>query len=257
PLEGRHYRILRMARENAMRDVEKRLRSRDNTAALAELQEVLHLEEPPMLIEGFDISHLEGKHTVASLISFREGRADKPNYRRYNIRSLGGKVDDYEAIREAVARRYTKILNDDLARPDLLLIDGGKGQVNAAREILDDLGMVEIPIIGLAEGDERIVFDSDRADLRLPLSSEALRLVIAVRDEAHRFASGANQALRSKDASFRLLESVDGIGPRRSQALLSRYGSIEAMLAQSAETIADEAKIPLTVVERLLRQLSL
>lgn len=257
PLEGRHYRILRMARENAMRDVEKRLRSRDNTAALAELQEVLHLEEPPMLIEGFDISHLEGKHTVASLISFREGRADKPNYRRYNIRSLGGKVDDYEAIREAVARRYTKILNDDLARPDLLLIDGGKGQVNAAREILDDLGMVEIPIIGLAEGDERIVFDSDRADLRLPLSSEALRLVIAVRDEAHRFASGANQALRSKDASFRLLESVDGIGPRRSQALLSRYGSIEAMLAQSAETISNEAKIPLSVVERLLRQLSL
>ena len=218
-----------MARENASRDVEKRLRGRDNTQALVSLAEVVGLSEPPALIEGFDVSHLEGKYTVASLISFRDGRADKPNYRRYNIKGLGGKIDDYEAIREAVARRYTKILNENLERPGLLVIDGGRGQVNAARAILDDLGMFDIPIIGLAEEHETIVFDDGREDLQLPLESEALRLVIAVRDECHRFATGANQALRSKEASFRLLESVPGIGRKRSEALISRYGSIEAI----------------------------
>ncbi len=257
PLDGKHYRILRMARENASRDVEKRLRGRDNTQALVSLAEVVGLSEPPALIEGFDVSHLEGKYTVASLISFRDGRADKPNYRRYNIKGLGGKIDDYEAIREAVARRYTKILNENLERPGLLVIDGGRGQVNAARAILDDLGMFDIPIIGLAEEHETIVFDDGREDLQLPLESEALRLVIAVRDECHRFATGANQALRSKEASFRLLESVPGIGRKRSEALISRYGSIEAMLAKSAEELAAESSIPLTVAERLLKQLSL
>ncbi len=257
PLDGKHYRILRMARENAMRDVEKRLRSRDNTKALEELAVVVGLGEPPALIEGFDISHLEGKYTVASLISFRDGKADNPNYRRYNIKSLGGKIDDYESIREAVARRYTKILNENLERPGLLIIDGGRGQVNAARSILDDLGMFDIPVIGLAEEHETIVFDDEREELHLPLDSEALRLVIAVRDECHRFATGANQALRSKEASFRLLESVPGIGRKRSEALLSRYGSLEAMLQKSAVDLSSESSIPLTVAERLIKQLSL
>lgn len=257
PLDGKHYRILRMARENASRDVEKRLKSRDNTQALVELAQILGLSEPPTLIEGFDVSHLEGKYTVASLISFRDGKADKPNYRRYNIKGLGGKIDDYESIREAVARRYTKILNENLERPGLLIIDGGHGQVNAARAILDDLGLFDIPIIGLAEEHETIIFDDGRADLHLGLESEALRLVIAVRDECHRFATGANQALRSKEASFRLLESVPGIGKKRSEALLAQYGSLEAMLERSATTLASEASIPLAVAERLLKQLSL
>ncbi len=257
PLDGKHYRILRMARENASRDVEKRLKSRDNTQALVELAQILGLSEPPALIEGFDVSHLEGKYTVASLISFRDGKADKPNYRRYNIKGLGGKIDDYESIREAVARRYTKILNENLERPGLLIIDGGHGQVNAARAILDDLGLFDIPIIGLAEEHETIIFDDGRADLHLGLESEALRLVIAVRDECHRFATGANQALRSKEASFRLLESVPGIGKKRSEALLAQYGSLEAMLERSATTLASEASIPLAVAERLLKQLSL
>ena len=257
PLDGKHYRILRMARENAMRDVEKRLRSRDNSKALEELAQVVGLTEAPALIEGFDISHLEGKYTVASLISFRDGKADKPNYRRYNIKSLGGKIDDYESIREAVARRYTKILNENLERPGLLIIDGGKGQVNAARSILDDLGMFDIPVIGIAEERETIVFDDGREDLQLGLDSEALRLVIAVRDECHRFATGANQQLRSKEASFRLLESVPGIGHKRSEALLSQYGSLEAMLEKSASELSRESSIPLTVAERLLKQLSL
>ncbi len=257
PIDGKHYRILRMARENASRDVEKRLKSKDNTRALGELAEILDLAAPPTLIEGFDIAQLHGKYTVASLISFRNGNPDKPNYRRYNIKSLEGRIDDYESIREAVARRYTKILNENLERPGLLIIDGGQGQVNAAREILDALGMVDIPIIGLAEQLETIVFDDEREDLQLPEDNEALRLVIAVRDECHRFATSANQAARSREASFRVLESVEGIGRKRSERLMKQYGCLEAILAKSAEELSKEAGISLVVAKRILSQLSL
>jgi excinuclease ABC subunit C len=257
PIDGKHYRILRMARENASRDVDKRLKSKDNTRALQELADILGLAAPPTLIEGFDIAQLHGKYTVASLISFRDGNPDKPNYRRYNIKSLEGRIDDYESIREAVARRYTKILNENLERPGLLIIDGGQGQVNAAREILDALGMVDIPIIGLAEQFETIVFDDEREDLQLPEDNEALRLVIAVRDECHRFATSANQAARSREASFRVLESVEGIGRKRSERLMKQYGSLEAMLAKSAEELSKEGGISLAVAKRILSQLSL
>jgi excinuclease ABC subunit C len=257
PIEGKHYRILRMARENATRDVEKRLKNKDNTEALHLLKDLLGLESEPLLIEGFDISHLQGRHTVASLISFRNGNPDKPNYRRYNIRSIEGRVDDYASIREAVARRYQKIINERLERPDLLLIDGGHGQVNAARKVLDDLGIFDIPVIGLIEGSETIVFGDGREDLHLDHGNEALRLLIAVRDECHRFAHASNQAARSRGASFQLLQSVDGIGKKRSEALMAQYGSLEAILRKEPEDLAKEASLPLGVAQRLIRQLSL
>jgi len=257
PIEGKHYRILRMARENATRDVEKRLKNKDNTEALHLLKDLLGLEIEPLLIEGFDISHLQGRHTVASLISFRNGNPDKPNYRRYNIRSVEGRVDDYASIREAVARRYQKIINERLERPGLLLIDGGHGQVNAARKVLDDLGIFDIPVIGLIEGSETIVFGDGREDLHLDHGNEALRLLIAVRDECHRFAHASNQAARSRGASFQLLQSVDGIGKKRSEALMAQYGSLEAILRKEPEDLAKEASLPLGVAQRLIRQLSL
>lgn len=257
PIEGKHYRILRMARENATRDIEKRLKNKDNTEALHLLKDLLGLEREPLLIEGFDVSHLQGKHTVASLISFRNGNPDKPNYRRYNIRSVEGRVDDYASIREAVARRYQKILNERLERPGLLLIDGGHGQVNAARKVLDDLGIFDIPVIGLIEGSETIVFGDGREDLHLDHGNEALRLLIAVRDECHRFAHASNQAARSRGASFQLLQSVDGIGKKRSEALMARYGSLEAILRKKPEDLAKEASLPISVAQRLIKQLSL
>ncbi len=257
PIEGKHFRILRMARENATRDVEKRLKNKDNTASLFRLKDILSLEHEPLLIEGFDVSHLQGKHTVASLISFRNGNPDKPNYRRYNIRSVEGRIDDYDSIREAVARRYQKILNEQLERPGLLLIDGGHGQVNAAREVLDDLGIFDIPIVGLIEGSETIVFSDGRDDLSLDHSDEGLRLLIAVRDECHRFANASNQAARSRSASFQLLQSVDGIGKKRSEALMAQYGSLEALLAKDPEDLSKEAALPLAVAQRLIKQLSL
>lgn len=257
PREGKHFRILRMAAENASRDVEKRLKSRDNTAALEELRDALDLPAVPHLIEGFDIAQLSGKYTVASLISFRDGNPDPRNYRRFNIKSLEGKIDDFESMREAVARRYTRVLNENLEHPGLVMIDGGKGQVNAAKEILDALGLVDIPVVGLAESFEEIVFSDDRPSLLLPEHSEALRVLIAVRDECHRFATSANQMMRSRDATFALLESVKGIGSERSKRIMQNFGTLDELLKHTPEEISQQAQVPVSVAEHLLKKLSL
>ena len=255
PKEGRDYRILRMAAENASRDVEKRLKSKDNSKALEMLRDILNLEEPPELIEGFDIAQLNGKYTVASLISFVNGNPNPAGYRRFNIKSLNGAIDDFGAMREAVYRRYSRVINENLQRPGLLLIDGGKGQVNVAREVLDDLGLADVPVVGLAKRYETIVFDDDRPDLRLDHSNEALRVLIAVRDECHRFATGANQAMRSKEASFHLLQSVPGIGKASSEKIMNAFTTLDDMMVCSAEEISKRAGISVKVAENLLRRL--
>ncbi len=255
PKEGKDFRILRMAAENASRDVEKRLKSKDNSKALEMLRDILNLEEPPELIEGFDIAQLSGKYTVASLISFVNGNPNLAGYRRFNIKSLNGAIDDFGAMREAVYRRYSRVINENLQRPGLLLIDGGKGQVNVAREVLDDLGLADVPVVGLAKRYETIVFDDDRPDLRLDHSNEALRVLIAVRDECHRFATGANQAMRSKEASFHLLQSVPGIGKASSEKIMNAFTTLDDVIQCSAQEISKRAGISEKVAENLLRRL--
>ncbi len=257
PKEGRDFRILRMASENASRDVEKRLKSRDNTKALEVLQEVAGLEELPSLIEGFDIAQLAGKYTVASLISFVDGNPNPAGYRRFNIRSLEGAIDDFGAMREAVYRRYSRVIEENLRKPNLVLIDGGHGQVNVAREVLDEIGLANVPVLGLAKEHETIVFDNGRPDLLLDHSNEGLRVLIAVRDECHRFATGANQAMRSKEASFRLLQSVPGIGPKTSDKVMAAFTTLDDVIQCTPQEISSRAGISLTVAENLLKRLKL
>lgn len=257
PTEGKHYRILRMAQENASRDVEKRLKSRDNPEALEELMEVLELENLPKRIEGFDVSHLAGKHTVASLITFIDGRSDSKQYRRFNIRSLEGKIDDYSAIKEAVTRRYTRQIKEKRPLPDLILIDGGKGQVHSAKEALLTMGLDDLAVVGLAEEYEEIHFADERTALHLDQRSAALKLLQAIRDEAHRFAITLNQQQRSKEATFTLLESINGVGPTRSKRLMQTFGTLETLLSLPAQQIATQASIPLLVAERILKTLHL
>lgn len=255
PTTGKHFRVLRMARENARRDVEMVSRGVDNAAGLGELEKALGLSARPDLIEGFDIAQLGGKYTVASLISFKDGNPDPGNYRRFNMKTLNGAIDDYASMAEAVRRRYIRVVKENLPRPDLIMVDGGKGQVNAARDVLDEIGLAEVPVVGLAKEHETIVFDDDRPNLNLPLDSDALRILIAVRDECHRFATSANQAMRSKDVSFKILQSVPGIGPVTSDKLMRCYGSMDAMLDDSSEAISRKAGIPLAVAQRLVRKL--
>lgn len=241
PEEGKHSRILRMVLDNALHDLEKRLKAEANIPGLEELRTILGLKKLPRRIEGFDIAQLSGKYPVASMVSFYNGNPDKGSYRRFHIKTLEGKIDDYEAIREVVARRYTRVVNEGIERPDLVLIDGGKGQVNAARAILNAVGLKDVAVIGLAKQFEEIHFPGRGEPVRLPEGNEALRVLQAVRDESHRFATGFNKHLRKKGVKLSSLESIPGIGAKRAAALLSTLGSLEAIAEASVDKIAEIA----------------
>jgi len=237
-LAHRHEAILAMARQNALEDLRKRVKERGAGPALDELARALHLPERPQRIEGFDIAQLDGKHPVASLVSFRNGAPDKKNYRYFKLRSVIGVVDDFAAMREAVRRRYSRLIREADDLPDLVLIDGGIGQVNAAKGVMDDLG-VDIPVVGLAKREEELWLPHAKESLVLPRSSEALKILQFIRDETHRFATGLNQRLRSKDLFFPTLESVDGIGSRRAAAIMKAYGSVENIAEADTSEIAE------------------
>ncbi|MFZ5367589.1 MAG: excinuclease ABC subunit UvrC [Spirochaetota bacterium] len=228
PDEKRHEAVLAMAYQNAKEDVLKRQKERGMGPALEELQRVLALPQYPERIEGFDIAQLGGKHTVASLISFINGIPDKKNYRYFKIRSLEGAIDDFGAIREAISRRYSRLLAEGAELPDLILIDGGIGQVNAARGVLDALN-VAVPLVGLAKKEEEIWLPEAKDPIRLDQRSEALKVLQHIRDETHRFATGLNQKLRSKDLALPSLEGVPGIGSRRAAQLIRHFGSLKGI----------------------------
>jgi excinuclease ABC subunit C len=244
-----------MAAENARQDAENRLRAAERIPALEELQEVLALPKLPRRIEGFDIAQLAGTRPVASLVSFRNGKPDKSRYRRFHIKNPEGAMDDYEAIREVVARRYTRLLNEQRELPDLVLIDGGKGQVNAARQILDDLGLQHMPVVGLAKKLEEIHTPGEGEPVRLPEGAESLRVLQAVRDETHRFATGFNKALREKGLNLSSLEGIEGIGSKRGRELISAYGSLEGIAAAEPEEVSRKTGIPRELAERVVKEL--
>ncbi len=255
---------------------------------LVELAQALGLPAPPQRIEGIDISNISGTFKVASLVSFRNGRPDRANYRRFKIKSVEGQ-DDFASVAEVVRRRYTRLLDEskvqspkskvpeDVAEgerpaagqepapsqaatsaratepgsrftfhvspppafPDLLLIDGGKGQLGAARAELEKLGLGHIPTIGLAKEFEEIYRPGEKEPLRLSRDSGALKLLQRVRDESHRFANTYNAQLRLRKISESLLDEFPNIGERRKAALLRKFGSVQRMRLASVEKIAE------------------
>jgi excinuclease ABC subunit C len=253
PRKGKHARILTMAVEAARFRLEGEQEKRGR--AVAALQEALGLKQPPRHIEGFDIAHLEGRLTVASLVTFQDGQPRRSGYRHFHVRSLEGKVDDFEAMREVVARRYARQLNEGRRLPDLILIDGGKGQVSAAAGVLKALEAPEVPLVGLAKKNEEVFLPQASAPLVLPEASEALRLLQAVRDEAHRFATTFHKKLRGQQAVTSVLEGVRGIGPRKAALLLERFGGLQELAAAAAEDIARAAGVSREVAEQLRRQM--
>jgi excinuclease ABC subunit C len=240
--EKHHSAILAMARQNAAEDLRKRLKERGAGPALDELLRVLNLQTKPERIEGFDISHLDGKHPVASLISFKNGIPDRKNYRYFKLRTVIGKVDDFAAMREAVQRRYSRLLREEKEMPNLILVDGGIGQVNAAKTVLDEMG-IKCDIAGLAKREEELWLPGVKEPVVLSKQSEALKVLQFVRDECHRFATGLNKKLRSKDLFFPILESVEGIGPKRAVAIMRSYETLENIAAASLAQMAERCKI--------------
>ena len=196
--EKPHTAILAMARQNAEEELRKRLKARGAGPALDEITKALNLKTRPHRIEGFDISHLDGKYPVASLVSFVNGIPDRKNYRCFKLRTVIGIVDDYAAMREVIRRRYSRQLREGNELPDLILIDGGIGQVNAAKGVLDELGL-DCALAGLAKSEESLWLPGVKEPVILPLQSEALKVLQFVRDESHRFANNFNRKQRAKD----------------------------------------------------------
>jgi excinuclease ABC subunit C len=222
---------------------------------LADLAKVLALPAPPQRIEGFDISNISGTFAVASLVSFRHGRPDRANYRRFKMKTVTGQ-DDFACIAEAVRRRYSRLLNESRAGstesrpakggtepqtsslPDLVLIDGGKGQVNAAHAELKKLGLEKMAVIGLAKEFEEIYRPGESQPLRLGLDHPAVKLLQRIRDECHRVANSYNAQLRIKRISESVLDEFPGIGERRKAALLKKFGSVQRLKTATLEQIA-------------------
>ena len=204
---------------------------------LAELAKVLDLPHLPVRIEGFDISNISGTFMVASMVVFRNGRPATSDYRRYKMKNVTSQ-DDFACMAETVLRRYTRVIREGRPLPDLILIDGGKGQLNMALAELKKLGLEKTPTIGLAKEFEEI-HRPNESPLRLDKSSGALKLLQRVRDESHRFANTFNAELRQRKISESLLDEFSGIGSNRKAALLKHFGSLKRLRKSTAEEIAE------------------
>ncbi|MBI5382300.1 MAG: excinuclease ABC subunit UvrC [Opitutae bacterium] len=204
--------------------------------ALNLLGEALGLRPAPRTMECFDISHISGTFVVASMVRFAEGRPDKDQYRRYRIKSFIGN-DDFRAMEEVVGRRYRRLRDEGRPLPDLIVIDGGRGQIGAALKAFVALELPPPALIGLAKEHETIIFPDERTPLNLPLSHAGLRLLQRLRDEAHRFANTYNAELRSKKIRESVLDDFPGLGAVRRAALMARFGDIDRLRAATAAEI--------------------
>ena len=227
PQRGEKVDLVGMANRNAAIGVESEvalLERRGEAPGVKEVQSLLGLAEPPYRIEGYDISNLMGTHTVASIVTFAGGRAKRSDYRKLRIRGLE-KPDDFFSMHQAVYRRFTGRLADTMEPPDLLLIDGGKGQMSAARRALEEAG-VNVPIVGLAKRQETIITEKGD-EVLVPVTHPGLKLLIHVRDEAHRVAVSYNRQKRGSAMKESLLDEIPGIGPKRRDAILDRFSSVD------------------------------
>lgn len=258
PRRGKQKELLEMASQNAVETL-NHLRAQwaadenKQTEGLTELQQALDLSEPPIRIECYDISTLQGTNTVGSMVVFAKGVPRKSDYRRFKIKNVVGQ-DDYASMKEMLRRRFKRMespvsqsanlpttAKEDTwsLLPNLIIIDGGKGQLNAALEILDEFELRDaIPIVGLAKREEEIFLPGQSAPVMLPRKSQGLYLVQRVRDEAHRFGVSYHRNLRGKSAVRSSLDDVDGIGPKRRRALLAKFGSLDAIRQASLEDLA-------------------
>ena len=194
------------------------------------------LKNPPHRMECFDISHIQGSETVASMVVFEDGAPKKSDYRRFKIKSAEGKPDDFKSMREVTTRRYGKLKEEEL--PDLIVIDGGKGQLSSALEIIRGAGHKTVPVVGLAKQFELIFVEGQSEPVELPRNSESLYLMQRIRDEAHRFAITYHRKLRNKRNLVSVLDHIEGIGSVRRNALLAHFGSVQKIKEAGIEEIA-------------------
>ena len=244
PLEE-EYGLLRITSKNArviveqeiQMDVIKKKEGDQIQKALEEAKEILNLPKVPRIIEGFDISNIEGTDATGSMVYFLEGRPYNKNYRHYNIQTKST-PDDVAMMKEVIKRRYSMILKNNLTLPDLILVDGGKGQLNGGFSVLKDLGIEGIPIIGLAKKFEEIFVPNQKEPIILPRNSNLLKIFQRVRDEAHRFAVKLHKKQREKRVKRSILDDIKGVGPATRNKLLRHFGSVDLIKKATPEDLA-------------------
>ncbi|MFN0037999.1 MAG: excinuclease ABC subunit UvrC [Burkholderiales bacterium] len=252
---------LRMAEKNAEMAIAQRMATHaSQEGRLLELQGALSLSDTVRRIECFDISHTMGEATVASCVVYDHDAMQPSEYRRYNIQGVAA-GDDYGAMRQALGRRYRKIVEGEGKLPDLILIDGGKGQLGVAVEVLGELGLSQVPLLGVAKGLarkpglEQLFSPSRNEPIQLAPDHPGLHLIQQIRDEAHRFAISGHRNRRAKVRNRSALEDIGGIGPKRRQRLLSRFGGLKNLASASIEEIARVEGISIKLAEKIYQQL--
>lgn len=269
PRRGDRKRLVEMVQKNASLFLEEERQRRLRQAArgegaLEDLREALGLPAPPQRIECFDISNIQGRQAVGSMVVFLGGRPAKDAYRRFRVRTVPG-PDDFAMMREVLSRRFRHAQEPRESRegdgrgfaelPDLLIIDGGRGQLSAAQEVLEALGLGGIPTYGLAKENEWLFGPDAPEPIVLDRDSQALYLLQRLRDEAHRFAIGYHRQIRSKESLRSLLDDVPGIGPRRRKALMSRFRTLEAIRQATVEELAAVPGMTRTAAEEVAAHL--
>jgi len=264
PRRGEKRRLVEMAVDNAryaMKGEQRREALRPEAAgALFELAELLSLSSFPQRIEAFDISNTQGGEATGSMVVFENGRPRRDAYRRFKVH-LSGKPDDYAMMEEVLRRRFRRglaeLTDPTVSRgkfsefPDLLLIDGGKGQVGVALRVLESLDIEGMETIGLAKRHEEVIVPGAAEPLVLPAESEALLLLRQIRDEAHRFAVTYHRRLRTRRSFSSILDEISGIGPKRKSALIRAFGSVERIAQATPAEIAERAGVPISLAERI------
>lgn len=243
PTEGEEARLVRLSKSNAQflldeLKLQKMKRADYVPHAVKSLQRDLRLNRLPRKIECFDNSNIQGSDPVASMVVFVDGKPKKSEYRKFKIRSVEG-PDDFASMREVIQRRYQKLLDERSEFPDLIMVDGGKGQLSSAVEVLAALGISDQPIIGLAKRLEEVFVPGKGEPEFMPKTSTGLRLLQQVRDEAHRFAITFHRSLRNKRTLQTELDLIEGIGKKRATELLEAFGSVQGVKFATTEQLAE------------------
>lgn len=260
PKRGEKQKLIDLARKNAQAFLDQEMRKIDpennidpgQLNVLEELKKELDLKTLPHRIECFDISNIQGTDNVASMVVFENALPKKSDYRLFKIRSIEGEANDFASMKEVTTRRYKKLISENKALPDLIIIDGGKGQLNAALETLAELKINDQPIIGLAKKQEEIYFPNKTRPLLLSRQSKALHLLQAIRNEAHRFAITFHRKKRAKRVLKSSFDDLPGIGKARRSALLQYFGSFEDFSNSPAEEIAKVKGFSIKSAQNLL-----
>jgi len=268
---GEKRNLLDLAGQNARTALEQRLaRVADDEHVVEDARRRLHLRRLPRRVEAFDISNIQGRHTVASLVAWRDNQPDKAHYRKFRIQTVSG-PDDFAAMEEVLTRRYQRVLAEGGALPDLILIDGGKGQVNMAAQVLERLGIspTQVDLLGLAKGRtehrrgggpkdkfEYVVKPHVKTELRLPANSSTLHFLQRIRDESHRFAVTYHRTLRKRSQLRSGLEDLPGVGPSRVKKLLTRFGSLKRVAEASLEDLLAVPGLPQAAAHTIFQALN-